>query len=322
MLFFSMVLSTAVFAKLHLPEDLPSKPNRLENAIPATGWIKSTRTDDKCSGFFISEDGYYATALHCLEECLRINDQYPHSDPNNDYDHPGPTQSSDFHKIFQVNRLQGKKPIICPDLHMTFPGGKWETYGDGQIVAIGRGWATVKNDGIDQLSEKQFELLKDSIDDYAILKFKVDRKLNCLSIGSLPQKDNTIWTLGFPTLTSRQEGFNSDGRSRYSSIGNVRSTILEDTFLQSLEMTPLDWTRQQSLTDDPKYLLMTNDVVSQMSGGAVLDENGNAVAIVYSSTAKDSLKLPFWGTGLAMRLDYVNREAEKQMGFSPFTCRN
>lgn len=322
MLFFSLALSTAVLAKLHLPEDLPAKPNRLENAIPATGWIKSSRTEDKCSGFFVSEDGYYVTALHCLEECLRINDQYPHSDPSNDYDHPGPIQSSEFHKIFQVSPLSAKKQIVCPDLHMTFPGGKWETYGQAEVVAIGQGWATVKNDGIDQLSEKEFELLKQSIDDYAILKFKVDRKLNCLSIGSLPNAEKPIWTLGFPTLTSREEGFNSDGRSRYSSIGNTRSTILEDTFLQSLEMTPLDWSRQQALTSHPKYLLMTNDVVSQMSGGAVLNEDGNAVALIYSSTARDSLKLPFWGTGLAMRLDYVNTQAEKQMGFSPFTCRN
>lgn len=314
------LLLTASFAKFYVPGDLPNKPEHLENAIQATTYIQSYLTGDKCSGFFVSEQGHYVTALHCLGECLRRQDLFVNSDPKDQWEHPGPIDKSDFHKIFNTKALDPNTPIVCTDVNLTIPEG-WEMYSQPTLLMVGRGWATVKSDGIDQLTEDQFKLLQNGIDDFAVLKFNVRRPMSCLKVSKKNQPQDLTWTLAFPTDTHREEGFNSDGRSRYSSEGQVRFSLEEDTFLKSLQMSPLDWERQLKLTSDPKYLLMTNDIVSQMSGGAVLDQDGEAVAIIYSSNAKDSIALPFWGTGFGMRLDYVQERTTEFLGTDVFTCR-
>lgn len=315
-----LLLMTVSFAKFYLPGDLPSKPSHLDNAIKATTYLKSYRTNDKCSGFFVSEEGHYVTALHCIEDCLRRKYLFTNSDSSNPWDHPGPVEQSEFHKIFNTKTLDPKSPVVCDGLSLTIPEG-WEMYGNPELLMVGRGWATVKTKDIDQLTAAQFQNLKNGIDDFAVLKFKTQRPMECLKVSKKIHPTSPTWTLAFPTDTHRQEGFNSDGRSRYSSEGTVRSSLQEDDYVQSLEMTDLDWQRQLELTGDSKYLLMTNDVVSQMSGGAVIDDEGEAVAIIYSSNAKDSLQLPFWGTSFATRLDYVQARTTEVLGENIFTCR-
>lgn len=315
-----LLLLTVSFAKLYLPGDLPSKPSHLDNAIKATTYIRAYSTSDKCSGFFVSEQGHYVTALHCVSECLRKNHLFSNSNPNNEWDRPGPADQSEFHKIFNTKKWDLKNSIICQDIKLTIPEG-WELYSSPKLLMVGRGWATIKTKDIDQLSETQFELLKNGIDDFAVLKFETHRPMECLKVSKKNRPRDLVWTLAFPTDTHRKEGFNSDGRSRYGSEGVIRQSLKEDDYVQTLEMTELDWKRQLELTGNSRYLLMTNDVVSQMSGGAILDDEGEAVGIIYSSNAKDSLTLPFWGTSFGMRLDYVQARTTEALGENIFTCR-
>lgn len=308
-------------AKFYLPDDLPTKPLRLSNIVKSVNYIRSDLSNDKCSGFFVSEEGHYVTALHCIEACLRKNFLFKNSNPSNQWDHPGPVSQNQFHKVY--NTLQGKpnQRVFCKDELLTFPED-WEMYSNPELLAIGRGWATVSSEGIDQLTEEQYDAVRNGIDDFAILKFPVRRKTSCLKISLKTQKDANVWAFGFPVDTNRDEGFNSNGRSRYSSTGHVRGSIGEDDYLKTLPMSDLAWKRQLELTGDSKYLLTTSDVVSSMSGGVYVDDQGDAQAIIYSSNARDSLSKPFWGTSFGMRLDYVQKRVKEITGTDVFSCKS
>lgn len=276
---FDRLVQTGAFYK---PAELPIKPKNYDRAVGAS--VRIGADGATCSAVLLSKDGYVATAIHCIEECLKPTWNYR---PIVDVDWLNQKN------IFDAVRVREQVPtrLQCPDF-LTSHYFIWDhRLNNMRIVWMGRGYITQDEKQIVKLSPSEFSLLKDLNEDIAILKYDFEagetHDIPCVPIAekaSLPGAP--VWALGFPVRGG--SGYAYNGYKEYASVGRVRAQIDEDPILRgyATEIAANDvgpfWDRQKSLWENEGLLLTTLQAAHGNSGGMILNENGELAALLFS----------------------------------------
>ena len=269
------VIQTGGFYK---PAEMPIVPKNAARATAAT--FKIAPRGGICSAVFISDDGYVATALHCIEHCFHAKWRYQPPVVAVEKSHPG------VYSGVQIP-LQVPPKMNCPDMQTSNFWNYEFNLDNPEIVFVGHGSLTNDEKQLAKISQAEFDTIKDLDEDVAILKYenKSGRPLPCVPTArSMPRPNDPIWAIGFPVrgkYTGYQKGM---------SVGRARTSIAEDPIMQRYA-TEIDseavtrfWTYQRALWDRPDFLLTSVDGAHGNSGGLMVDQNGEFVGIAFSIT--------------------------------------
>ncbi len=284
------------------PEWLPVKPNNIERDAAA-----SIELGSRCSSVVLSPDGYVATNIHCVVDCLV---------PSYDYDPQIDVKEFKIENLFSVTAINEQVPkrLNCKDI-ITIRFSIFDLpVGTPRIVWLGRGQRTYHSELVTHLTPHEVELIRDHTEDVAILKFDVlpgSPPLPCVPIGKTAQEGDLIWTIGYPVETHRGTGHDSNGRGQFASFGKVTDSIRSDPELNVEAAALTDsaerkvfWDRNMSIWDQPHLLQSNVDAFHRNSGGMMVDAEGNLQAILFSITkATDYAYLG--NTVIGIRADHV-----------------
>lgn len=273
----------------YFPEQLPVKPLNLDRAYQAVVKIGSlTYGNGVCAGVLISRN-YVMTNLHCISMILFKKWGY---EPNIQIDE----QSFPHYKFRRIS-TQVPAPIEFNNpIRMNF--FLWDQRMNIEsVVWLGQGWQNHDEKFVQTLSQDEFNSFKALSKDIAILKYKDETYGQVPARTCLPLATNRVlpgrrlWTIGYPSGTHRENGFNSDDRSKYVSYGRVRGSVRQDPVLQDYasEMSAQDqkvfWTREKQIWEQPHLLITGIDIVTGNSGGAMIDAEGKLQGLTFTGTA-------------------------------------
>ena len=154
--------------------EMPIAPKNLDRAAQAT--FRISPDDGTCSAVFLSNDGYVATALHCVQQCFRTKWNYK----------PPVVAVETSHKtgIYKATQIPLQTPpeMNCPTLKSPDFWNYEYSIGEPQLVFVGRGMFTNNEKELVKISNAEFETIKDIGEDIAILKYenKLGRPLPCV----------------------------------------------------------------------------------------------------------------------------------------------
>lgn len=300
----SLALATSGF---HRPGDLPVRPEKLDRAVAA-----SVRVGD-CSGVVLSPEGYVATNLHCVDQCLQPTYDFQ---PEIAIERGAKAGSYRYLKILE----QVPSRLNCP-AHVL---NQFTIHEFGlsrpEVVWLGRGRHSMEETTITRWSEDEYANLTDLTEDIAILKYsKADgRDIPCLPLSAQqPAAGATIWTIGFPSAAARD--FPSTAHEEFVSLGQMRSSVREDPILrQYAETLPttelgLYWKRLAGTWERPHLSLTSVDAVHGNSGGMMIDAQGKLFAFLFSST-KSSNDTYTDATVVGVKAHHVRDELARFLG--------
>lgn len=263
------------------PENMPITPKNFARAAHAT--FRISPQEGTCSAVVLSNDGYVATALHCVEHCFHTKWNYQPPVVS------VPKTHSDIYSGVQIP-VQAPPEMNCPDMQ----GPNFWNYefqiDNPTIVFVGRGMLTNNEKKMVAISDAEFDSIKDLEEDVAILKYKVKpgQVLPCVPAAKvMPAPNQPVWAVGFPV---RGPGYDWDGYRKGTSVGRVRASMAEDLVLKQYasEINPQDvsrfWNYQTALWDRPDFLLTSADGAHGNSGGLMVDQNGDFVGVAFSIT--------------------------------------
>lgn len=308
--------------------DVPIGPAHLNRAIRATVRLGKGST---CSAVILSKDGYVATAAHCIDDCiLTTYNSKPDlklswirkaslDSPMEELSHktdmpPRPT-------IFEVLEFHERVPaqLKCSEYVQT----TWTLWDydlqNPEIVWLGRGVLTDDEKSLIHVSDAEFDRIKDINQDIAILKYH--RKGGAGEVPCIPvakvnaPKDSATWAIGFPV---RGPGHVYDGYHKLVSLGRVRDSIEVDPVLKGYagDMSAQDadvmWKQQKALWNRDSLFLTSLDAAHGNSGGSIVNEKGELVAILTDIMRSDAV--PNGGTTIGASVPYVRGEVVKALG--------
>ncbi len=301
-------------AQFYRPENLPVRPTQFERALKATIRLSVTQ-DSSCSAVVLSKTGYVLTNIHCLNKCLE--------DIKYDERHQMLEMSSSDH--FQGIEFPNEKiqknsmREICSPTSLEYVA--WElNAAHPEIVILGKGHVNLKENRIHEISATDFNRIKDSVEDFAILKYEVESPTTCLSV-SKTDANGAVWAIGYPAWTRRHDGFDSNGALQYISMGKTRSQLTQDLFLmQLLAGTPLsaelETLRMQRLNElwmRPKFLKANLDLQFGSSGGSIVNALGELVGLTFGAIGT-SQKQILNSTSLGLSARWLKQEVSRRLG--------
>lgn len=323
----SLLIGPISFAKFHLAEkmDVPL-PKGYSRAMGASIRLIVERPGGKkggCSGTFVSNDGVFITARHCLQTCLEGLGAVvvtPTSEvPNSEYMQIDP------------ERVRGKK---CRTL---FALSDISVPVTAEILATGMGDIMNPVSTIAGNPEKYFQLINSGIGpgsgDFIILKAETTKMLTCVPLATkVPTPNDRIWTFSFPSKTNRGDGFDSDGTSLYISYGAVRSGHADSGYppLIQSSQTFKKGLNEETATAflkalfDLKYSIWSDlDTVSGNSGGSILNADGELVGINTMSYSNPATYYP--GSSVGLNIEWIKSDIKflyPELDFDKtFNCR-
>lgn len=293
--------------------DLPVRPSAgvIERASSATHRI-TMETGSNCSGVVLSPDGYVLTALHCMDLCL---EQAGVSSRRR--------RTHELYSLYEIGE-QAPKDLVCP----RFGASYWLSEHDAvspRVVWLGRGTETFDDARVEELPAEVISEIKGLIGDYAILKYDLPGPAACLPPArETPRPGETLWALGYPDWTKRDSGHNSAGvHQQHISFGARRGSIREDAYLRTIFSSEAPWRLEESIFDQPHVLIADLDVYGGSSGGPVINDKGEIVAVVYSSihaSATEELHASALGISLASVVAEVRRGLGETKAAEIFNC--
>jgi len=292
-------------------EELPLKPRNLERDAAATIELGS-----RCSSAVLSPDGYVATNVHCVVDCLL---------PAYDYEPQIDVQQYEEEGRYTITAIREQVPrrLQCKDV-ITTRFGIFDLPVTGpRIVWLGRGRQSYRNDFLSKLPENIFRLIRDHNEDVAILKFDVipgNPPLKCIPLGEPAREGDLLWAIGYPDETHRGNGRDSNGRGKFVSFGRLTSAMDRDPALNAVAGSlageserRLFWDRVRAIWSQP-HLLQTNlDAFHRNSGSPIIDEQGGLQAIL-SSITKATGDVYSGNTVTGIRMQNVRDEIENDLG--------
>jgi hypothetical protein len=288
--------------------DLPASHNEpwLRSVAQASQPLKLGGATE-CSGQFISSDGYYLTAFHC------ITDSCP----------PSKLGAIDLgwnaEMSYSVLKITDETPrnFVCQGLSV----GR---YHDPELVYTGHGFSMHSSDDVAALPKNIQNEMQKYNDDVAILKFKVPKNVPCVQ--RAPDElhnGEPLWLIGYPAATPlmRDVGCLPDGQTQLVSFGqdieNIMAYTALDTDLSRSQQTDL------SLIFGSHYFSSSFDGTFGDSGGMVLNKRGELVGIV-SQGHSAGPGFTAYGNILSVRINDVYRElvrvAGSQKATQVFSC--
>lgn len=315
----SLLLATALFADappkggFYPEEKLKFRPAGLENALASVRRIQATQ-EDSCSSVFISHTGYVLTNIHCLTRCNELAAENPAEAGvramSGVFKGVAVEDQRKFVNFCNAHRKERAVPYyVEPDL-----------VGEMEMVWAGRGRVTVNDDKLPDADPAEVETIKNSMNDYVILKTTPKEKgVSCLPVSELPAPGAWSWVIGFPAWNKRENGLGASGADKLVSYGTVRASVAEDPILQALAkpMEPAAqekfWQRAKAIYDRADWLRTDADAFSNNSGGAIVDADGHLAALLFSVT-----KVSFDGyagaTVLGVSAAKIRAEVAKSLG--------
>jgi S1-C subfamily serine protease len=302
-------------------EQLTFRPNRIENALASTRRIQNTE-EDSCSSVIISNSGYLITNIHCMLKCNELALENPAESGTRAFD------SEKFKGIFNgIKIVDQQKYVDFCNSHRSLNTIPYyvepDIVGDLEMVWVGRGRANTKEEMLAPLSITEAELapFKNALNDYVILKAKPQdgKKLNCLKPGPLPPVNAWTWVIGFPAWNQRENGHGSNGAGQFISFGTVRSSVAGDVSLSSLaeHLGPAEkenfWRNSRFIYDRKDWLRTDADAFGNNSGGAIIDNNGQFVALLFSIT-KSTFEGYYGATVFGISPLTIRSEIEHSLG--------
>lgn len=258
--------------------------DNLEVVAQATWKIKSKYIDHQCSGFFISNDGYLLTNIHCLTECFRNNDLWITSDETTDYEPLVPYRKTEDHSLY-LTKQPSEKPFTCKDITASHPKYSY-FFGSPQLISWGKGWGTLSSLRIDQVSEDNFWEFIHNVEDYALLKFNTKSQIvPCLEPAQENLSTDTVYAFGFPF--EKDNGFKT-----YYSAGKIFSNLTLDDYLESIDLSPLARERHTDINKQGRWVRSSTTLNSGMSGGPLVNSEGKYIGINYSKNKPGAENTP------------------------------
>lgn len=290
------------------PENVPLHPQNFERAARASVRLPAGGT---CSAVILSNDGYVATALHCIQDCLK-----------DAWDYKPDVKLSRFvsdgvYKVLGIHE-QSAPRMDCPAMHG--PDYWIWDYGlsDAKVVWIGSGMLNNNESRLADIPADEFAKIKNLNEDVVILKYnhRETASLPCVpTVKEVVPAGKPVWAIGFPV---RGPGFEQSGYNEFVSLGRVRASIEEDPILQNyaVQIVPdkvqTFWNYQKELWNKESMLLTSVDTAFGNSGGMIIDQRGELAAILF--TIMKSAPQYNASTVVGVSLPYIKRQMREALG--------
>ncbi len=293
----------------------------LEKAV-SSSYLIQTSSGELCSINILSPDGYALTALHCLSSQLVDKGLAKFE-----------TQSV---QGTEMATLEVDPSLITRPNHISFLMGQSQDtlVPVKALVVLSGERLTYMGDEKDHISPlptfKEHTLKKN--EDYILLQIiSQDQSYPCIPLVSLtkPEKQEAVWSIGFPDRAWRSNNQNSDGISQYITHGNI-----------GFNFDNVQWVSELFGVSDPEIILPIHQVMSDyligsqgfisdldsisgMSGAMVINSSGELIGIQTSGFLEDpSLFTPF--TALGLKIQWISQQISERLGKSyleKITCK-
>ncbi len=244
----------------------------LQQALKATIPFTTTRFQPtKCTGTFTSNNGYVATALHCISQCLIAQgflESFKEDRPK-----------------YEVEKAQSPIPARtrCTLIYDGY------TY-DADVVLVGKGYSFFDPAAIDSYDSEAKEMFNNLNQDFAILKLPLTQT-SCLQRAAPAVAGAQVWQVGYPKNSQRSKCENSGGGEKFISFGKVYGSHTENPQLngriKSLSSTVSSYLINYFLK--PSLILTNVDTLSGNSGSPLLDSLGNFIGVTSTLLVYDSI---------------------------------
>lgn len=241
------------------PDNLEYQPDNLANAYEASEAFRMGFSN--CSGAYISPDGYYLTANHCVIGALHLN-----------------------HKYREVLAESAEVYVIPQDELIGKVYQDWLSNFTATVIAAGSGFGQFDERLAHEFEPGVLETIQDVIGtDWAILKVKDVENHACLRAATQsPQKGDYSWTIGYPAATKRNVGERTNNRKKVVSYGRVSFDAEETAFYKTLN--PLN--RELALdfwavlAERGEYFISDSDGQGGNSGSPTIDVHGDLTGVL------------------------------------------
>ena len=228
-----------------------------------------------CTGVFISNQGHFLTALHCLEKIDLFKSE--------SWNEVGLTLRSFDPKLAARNPFQVR----------FFENGKPGAQVAVQVAGAGLGYSTsfshVKARGVD--SKRYLEAIESGIgpvNDFVVLKLPLSGT-PCVAVGPAAVPGLWVWSLTYPSQTERKDGYDSAGHRELYTEGKVTRGVAENqAFIQAIATLSGELRRDMlelhhGSLDREGTFASTLDAVAGSSGSPVFNHDGLLVGVVNST---------------------------------------
>ncbi len=325
---FQKVLLAAPTQKIYKAKDMP-KDLEPKNFKQVADSMRSY-AQQNCSGTFISTDGYYLTALHCIGPVLeKMKKAKVLSWPLTTED-PGLNANFAARTIVPILPLdKNMKVSSTADPSMS---AKLMGIEDGEplIAAIGTSGFTIRP-SIEHWSEypesmRQFFILNDM--DWVILKYDLkDKKVPCTRLANLNSNfGDPLWAMGFPAKDiSQPSEFSNKNRELFVSLGHHRKDYTElaphlgfiGEYIHDSEYFISHLATNQMLNNELS-ILSDHLATAGMSGGPLINEEGELTGVLFEASHRyktAEYSSLYTNTMLrSIRSDVIQKEVIKQVG--------
>lgn len=262
-LFLSLIAILFLFHSLHaeegffFPDDLEIAPDTIEVAYTATiafpsGW-------SNCSAAYISPDGYLLTAYHCFFKAVNLDD------------------------AFSQNLARGVTVVDIPLEEVV--GMRYEVDNfSSTVVAAGYGDSIFDERLIHTYEPSVLATIADlTSTDWMILKVDDVQNHSCIIAATKsPNEGDYTWTIGYPGVTKREVGEETDNLTKLVSFGRVAYSADETEAYKTLNplnrRLVLDFWR--NLIDRGEYFITDSDSKGGNSGSPVINHESELVGIL------------------------------------------
>ncbi len=308
-------LGPTTYAAFYNVDQLPIKPQNLENALSSTFYLNVDDSDNHCTAFAISNDGYVLTNLHCLRSCFDNGSEYYSED------YYKKTENTGVFNLWEVKSNYPKNQI-CRN-YTAFDNNKYFT--EPRIVTLGAGKGAFEEKELAKIPKAIFNKIVKISEDYAILKYDQVIDQPCIKISKTKKIQNeNLWLVGYPKKSNRQDGFDSDGIHQYISTGLRRQSIKQDPYLKTIFTTTKEWNLESSMYDQKRFMLSDLDTLGGNSGGPIIDAKGELVAVLFASVMANTEKYE-QSTAIGLKVDEIYKSVLKKLGLKKtqeiFNCR-
>ena len=289
------------------PGDLEHAPMGIEEAYSAAVAFPTGMANgfSNCSGAYISPDGYFLTAYHCLLSALKLESRYR-------------KQLADKAEVF----VAPPKEIIGKSYYDFFTGFS------ATVAAVGKGFGQFDERIVHAYEPSVLEDIKKVIGtDWAILKVNAIENHACLAAAdATPVEDDYAWAIGYPAPTQRNRGEITDNQKKLVSFGRVAFSAEKTEFYQTLQPLNRQLVLQfwRDLVDRSEYFIVDSDSQGGNSGSAVINGHSELIGILVQGLLPSQSiaykKYHIYSSGI-IDLQFVRQSLGREAFDRFFTCK-
>jgi|GEM_PF-4414661 len=252
-----------------------------------------------CTGQFVNDGGVYLTALHCVMKSIMNEGPQLRIDMGDS----APHYKAWFVKDMTLLPFQTREIPDARELHAQ------NDTGQPQVLALGRGYFEVpplisSMEEFDRVASNAGEFSKYQ-EDFGILKFNLQspKSHHCISMSSVePVTGQEAWAIGFP------QDFIGTGKPphKYVTKAKIYNTIEEVKTINGQGVIY----PEEAWFDSNRYFLISGEAIPGMSGGAVLNIDGQIVGIIVARLTI--------GDAIVLRSSFVSKELQKKLSADDF----